>query len=290
MFWNVENFFDPWDDPSKNDDDFTSRGRNAWTFKRFETKCNSIAKTILSAGGEYGEYPVIVGLAEVENDFVLKHLTEQTPLFKLEYGFIHLESPDLRGIDVALLYRKNDFKPIDIETVRVDIPDGNPTRDILYVCGVLNENDTIHVFVNHWPSKLGGEEASRPRREAASDALKSKLRELGPDDRIIIMGDFNDTNPFTDSLVRQMNVVKDGTIKFQGVWDQIDYFFVSENLYEESSFTPYSPDFLIEEDKTYLGIKPRRTYIGPRYNGGVSDHFPIILKIFFLPLPKHRTL
>lgn len=277
MFWNVENFFDPWDDPSKNDDDFTARGRNAWTFKRFETKCNSIAKTVLSAGGDYGEYPVLIGLAEVENDYVLKHLTEKSPLFKLEYGFIHYESPDLRGIDVALLYRKKDFIPLKSESVRVDIPNGNPTRDILYVCGIVAGEDTVHVFVNHWPSKLGGDEASNPRRQAAADVLKSKIGNLDEDDHIIVMGDFNDSNPFEDSLLVQLDVKTEGTIKFQGVWDQIDYFLVSRNMRKYVEFTAYTPLFLIEDDNTYLGVKPRRTFIGPRYNGGVSDHFPIVL-------------
>lgn len=279
MFWNVENFFDPFDDLAKNDDDFTAAGRNAWSNRRFEVKCYSIAKTILSVQEGFGKYPVIVGLAEVENDYVLRRLTQNTPLYKLNYGFIHRESPDARGIDVALLYRKELFKPLKVEALKVELPNGSPTRDILYVRGVLRDKDTLHIFVNHWPSKRGGEEETQQRREAAEATLKSKLKTLEPGASIIVMGDFNQSDPIEDSPLVQHNVARGGTIKFQGTWEQIDYFYTSNNIAPNATFAPYRPDFLIEDDKAYLGKKPRRTYIGPRYNGGVSDHLPIILRI-----------
>ncbi len=279
MFWNVENFFDPYDDKTKNDDDFTAMGRNAWSNRRFEVKCNSIAKTILSVEGEFGRYPAIVGLAEVENDYVLRKLTQDTPLYKLNYGFIHRESPDARGIDVALLYRKEIFTPITVESLKVELPNGNPTRDILYVKGVFRGRDSVHIFVNHWPSKRGGEEETQQRREAAEVTLKRKLSTLDTDAVIIVMGDFNQSDPIEDSPLVQHNVTMDGTIKFQGVWEQIDYFYTSKNLAPKVFFSPFRPNFLIEDDQAYLGKKPFRTYNGPKYNGGVSDHLPIILSV-----------
>lgn len=299
MFWNIENYFDSFDDPLTNDEDFVFGGKYKWNWRKFTQKRNAIAKTILSVKGEYGYYPIIVGLCELENYLVLKQLVENTPLFKVGYGIVHTSSPDRRGVDVALLYRKELFKVVGFRGIRVDVEP--PTRDILYVKGVdIGCGDTLHLFVNHWPSKLGGEMVSQPRRDAAAAALRGALDSLAGgrllrslslprnDISIIIMGDFNDTPPLRGSDSDRGNLVNlaaplhergRGTIRYRGEWEMIDQFIVSTNLAPKGEMTIFSPPFLSEPDKSYLGIKPRRTHIGPRYNGGVSDHYPIILTI-----------
>lgn len=291
MFWNVENFFDPFDNPDKDDNAFTPAGEKHWTWNRFSRKKNSVAKTIVSVADSYGELPAIVGLCEVENKMVLRALVTDSPLAEAaDFGFIHRESPDRRGIDVALVYRKDTFVPIKIDSLRVE---EFPTRDILYVKGLVRgveDLDTLHIFVNHWPSKLGGAKRTSDRRREAASLLKNCLDSLmaspGRKD-IVIMGDFNDTAPETGvpQIMRLKPEVRGrdspaGTLRFKGKWEQIDHFFVSEPLLRNQvTETIYPMPFLLEEDKTFLGVKPRRTYIGPRYNGGVSDHLPIILSI-----------
>ncbi|MBQ0025414.1 MAG: endonuclease [Bacteroidales bacterium] len=265
MFWNVENFFDPFDDPQKNDDEFTASGAKHWNWKRFERKRDGIAKTIISTADEYGSLPSLVGLAEVENRLVLSQLVKKSPLESFDYGYVHRESPDERGIDVALLFRKEEFNLVKVDSLRVE---SFHTRDILYVTLRHRLGDTLHVVVVHLPSKLGGRKASSVRRDSALSILNrcvDSIIEGSHAAKIVVMGDFNDGPVSSDS----------GTIKFQGVWETIDKF-VTHNLNAESSI--YSPPFLLEDDRAYIGKKPRRTYIGPRYNGGLSDHLPIILK------------
>ena len=295
MFWNVENFFDPFDDPEKEDDTFTRNGENHWTWQRFQKKKNAVAKTIISTEDTYLEAPALIGLCEIENKMVLRQLVEKSPLSQAgEYGFIHRESPDRRGIDVALVYRKDTFRPIKTDSLRTE---DFPTRDILYVKGVLQGparlvgTDTLHIFVNHWPSKLGGARQTDERRNAVRSRIELFLDSLLSDNipkDIVIMGDFNDTEPEIGipGILRQSPEgggrasSPHGTLKYKGKWEQIDHFFISEFLLRlPVRESIYSPAFLLEEDKSFLGHKPRRTYVGPRYNGGVSDHLPIILSI-----------
>lgn len=296
MFWNVENFFDPFDDPEKEDESFTPTGENRWTWQRFLKKRNAVAKTIISVGDVCESPPALVGLCEVENRMVLRQLITKSPLAEAgEFGFIHRESPDRRGIDVALIYRKDRFRPVLTDSIRTD---EFATRDILYVKGILNgsppfrDGDTLHIFINHWPSKLGGERQTSGRREAVTGRLCRFLDSLlAKDSRadILIMGDFNDTDPAIEipGIGRLCPRREDGngfhppgTLKYKGKWEQIDHFFISSPLTRfDVEETIYAPDFLLEEDKAFLGRKPRRTYVGPRYNGGVSDHLPVILTI-----------
>lgn len=303
MFWNLENYFDTFDDPATSDDEFTPFGDRFWSWKKFITKRNNIAKVIISAGEHDSDgsvnYPSLVGLAEVENRFVLDQLVRSTPLSLINYGIIHRDSPDERGIDVALLYRKSIFRPLTVDFIYVHLPDStSKTRLILYVKGVFEDLDTIHVFVNHWPSKFGGEQASRPNRYAAAITLKNicdSLFKLNHKANILLMGDFNDT-PDSEVLRELKNFENmsaplfakgEGTIKYMGKWELIDQFFVSYNLLnnnepifcEKSAMRIFKPFFLLEPDREYMGTKPKRCYIGPRYNGGISDHLPIILTI-----------
>ena len=280
FFWNLENFFDPFDDPATLDDEFTARGERHWTWKRFGHKANGIAKTILAAS-EYGAPPDICAFAEVENRFVLRRLRDSTPLEKLDYEIIHRDSPDPRGIDVALLYRKSRFKPLRVEALKVS--DEFASRDILYVKGVLGA-DTVHIFVNHWPSKRGGAAVSGPKRAAAAARLSAScdsIRSASPWQRIIALGDFNDTPENISlplhNLAAPLAARGEGTIKYRGNREMIDQCFVSDS--SGCTMHIFKPLFLVEPDPAFTGDKPRRTYVGPRHNGGLSDHLPIILKI-----------
>lgn len=299
MFWNLENYFDPFDDPATSDDEFTPFGEKYWSWKKFVTKRNGIAKVIISTGNHYMNYPSLIALAEVENRFVLEQLVRSTPLALVNYGVIHRDSPDERGIDVALLYRKEVFRPISVEYMNIHLPDSSSkTRLILYVKGVLEDLDTLHIFVNHWPSKFGGEAISRPKRMAAVETLKAKCDSIFVNNdraNIILAGDFNDTpdSQIFDKLCNFFNLSRkfldtgEGTIRYKGRWELIDQFFVSENLMnasepifcDSSSMRIYRPGFLMEKDNEFLGERPKRSYIGSRYNGGISDHLPIILTI-----------
>ena len=301
MFWNVENYFDTYDNPSTKDEEFTPQGENHWSWKRFEKKRDDIAKTILLAADEYGEYPALIGLCEIENSFVLEELAENTPLARAGYTFIHKDSPDSRGIDVALLYRGEMFTPLEEHYIASSFP----TRDILYTKGVLNGLDTVHIFVNHWPSKRGDEESSSTRRMLVSHRARQvtdSILQKNPSANIIHMGDFNDTwdsKPLAnlDQLVNLSQYAEgnEGSYKYKESWSTIDQFLVSENLIRRDvtytdKFSPqwlwcekgmdiFAPKHLLCEDDKYLGVKLRRTYSGPRYLGGISDHLPIILEL-----------
>ncbi len=315
MFWNLENFFDPFIN-NGNDYDFSPAGNKHWTWKKFSQKRDDIAKTITLVKEQQGVYPALIGVCEVENRFVLNQLTQNTILASLDYGVIHKDSPDRRGIDAALLYRKSEFKPLKREfypiitenTVGIKdsiktVEDTLKTRLLVYVKGVFRELDTLHCLVAHWPSRLGGKAESDGRREAASYLLKSVTDSILRTDagaNIVVMGDFNAgaEDKSLKNLDKLVNMSLQGdkkhqkqyTYKYKGEWDRIDHFFVSRNLFTDSSGIKYlfcrdtssvvfKHPFLLEKDNTYLGYKIRRTMIGPRYNGGVSDHLPILLKI-----------
>jgi endonuclease/exonuclease/phosphatase family metal-dependent hydrolase len=207
MFWNVENLFDPFDDSLTLDDEFTSRGDHNWTWERFNQKMNHVYKVMISAGWEPQD---IIGLCEVENRWVLERLTRMTPLSKYEYRIIHQNSPDIRGIDVAMLYHPDSFIPIETAFITVTglKNDDDPTRDILFVKGVLRSQDTVNIFVNHWPSRYPGQVETIHKRQAAAADLKRQTDSLikaDPESKIIIMGDFND-EPLDESISEVLEV------------------------------------------------------------------------------------
>ncbi len=301
MFYNVENLFDPIDDPSTQDNDFTPAGKNKWNWKRLEKKRNAIAKTIIAAGE--GKAPALVGLCEVENYLVLKQLVEQTPLARVGYGIVHHDSPDPRGIEVALLYRSDCFQLLQRQFYPLTYASGSSqTREILYVKGVFNRQDTLHLLVNHWPSKLGGEKKSRPKRMTAARKVKQLCDSIftrSPGAKIIIMGDFNDSpgsiplreglaslrpdsaagNARLYNLMLPLQQEGTGSYKYKGEWETIDQFIVSGRLLHRTKASVFAPEVLLTEDKKYRRKKPLRTYEGPRYLGGVSDHLPILLRL-----------
>ena len=263
-FWNVENFFE--DSP------------------HFSTKARGIAKVILSLADSAGMPPSVVGLCEVENEACMRALVRQPALRKFGYRYVHYDSPDHRGIDCALLWRGS--PPVNSCAIPVRDSSGSilPTRALL-----LAEFDSLAIIVCHLPSKRGGSAEADRRRLLALAALSrvcDSVRTATPDRLLIALGDFNDVRTaVSDSVMAPMlelspaddgpNPSAPGTIKFQGCWEQIDRAFVSLGL--DASLVAAALPFLLEPDKKYGGVKPRRTSVGPRYNGGLSDHIPIIL-------------
>ncbi len=290
MFWNLENFFDWKDDSlsvSASDAEFSSYGSRHWTKRKFLAKCNAIAKSILWISDSYGRFPDIVGVAEAENRFVLERLLRETALRKKDYAVIHFDSPDPRGIDVALLYRKSRIEMLDAMPLHVANPDrdGPPliTRDILLSTFLLPSGDSLAVLVNHHPSKYGG--GSGWRRQIALQRMKEATDSLSAAGfmNIVAMGDFNDTpdNTVAQGLVNLALPLArkgEGTIRYSGIWELIDMFFVSPGMLPLRQEIVRVP-FLMTRDGTHSGEKPLRTYSGPRYIGGVSDHCPILLEI-----------
>ena len=295
LFWNLENFFDYHNDSlSTADAEFSSFGERRWTKKRFLTKCHTIAKALFWIGEQQGDMPDVLAFAEVENRYVLWKLLDETPLRKLDYKIVHYNSPDPRGIDVALLYRSERWDLLSSKPCPVVMPgsDRASTRDILQVTLIRKTApDTLSILVNHHPSKYGGATASQIRRQAAVDRLRAvadSLQQRG-ERHIVALGDFNDTpdnllyatlppflHPLTDSLHRAGR----GTIRFNGVWELIDLAFVSESLRKHARMDILPVPFLLVRDGSHPGDKPLRTYEGPRYTAGVSDHLPICIVIF----------
>lgn len=301
VFYNLENYFDPYVDSSLSYNEFSYNGDLHWTNKKFTEKTKNIFKVFQALSTWDGI--AIAGVCEIENKVVLNELLYNTPLKKLSYNYIHYDSKDKRGIDVALIYG-NQFKPlfskpfsiIDNQNERI------PTRDILYVKGLLG-NDTLHIFVNHWTSRYRGLLESNALRLQFSSLLKSKtdsLFNLNSDANILIMGDFND-QPHDESIIRLtsdsklQNIVPIptknnslGTVKFRSVWFIFDQILVSNSIIKGKSkliidnqgVRIFDQDFILENDKKYLGTKPFRTNVGFTYHGGYSDHLPVFLDIF----------
>lgn len=309
MFYNVENLFDPFDDSLTRDEEFTSEGAKHWSWRKYQTKLNNIYKTIMAVGNPYP--PAIIGLCEIENRFVINQLVYKTAFSKFDYRIVHEESPDRRGIDVGLLFDPKRIELIYHEAVQIDFPFSpeTKTRDILYVKLKIFNQDTIHVFVNHWPSRWGGQMASAPKRNYVADILKMKIdsifnEELTPS--IFVMGDFNDepedeslsvhlqaSNPNEPSdMVNLMLSFTDdkskGTQKYQGNWGILDQFIVSKFLLLSNNqlqinlhqYPIFEESYLLEKDDKFLGLKPNRTFIGYKYHGGYSDHLPIFLNLY----------
>ena len=288
MFWNLENFFD-WTDQGtgESDAEFSSYGKRHWTRKRFYTKCDAVSKTIFHIGDLYGKLPDVIGFAEIENRGVLEKLCSSTLLRKCGYRIVHFDSSDRRGIDVALLYRTTCYNHLST-SLKAPETDGNKlqTRDMLHVSLKDLQTDEIYDYiVCHHPSKFGGEESSIPKRLAAMTALKEMCDSLG-NRNIIVMGDFNDVpsaaqfDMLDDSLVNKsdsLHAAGRGTIRYEGKWDLIDMFLVSSNIEGHSVMDIPEVPFLMTRESRHAGEKPLRTYSGPRYIGGVSDHLPVVL-------------
>ncbi len=282
MSYNVENLFDHRHDTLKADTDFTPNGIYRWTAARSKRKAEQIARVICLVGG--WDTPLLVGLCEVENSACLDMLTRCLPSYP--YRYIHQESPDSRGIDVALLYDTTRFVPLIWEALPVDL-DSLYTRDILYTMGTIPTGDTMHVMVCHMPSMRGGKAQSDWKRERAKQVLQtqvSKILQHQPQAYIIVMGDMNDSpKDDVDGLTNLMTDISRqgrGTYKWQGAWSCLDQFYLSSSLLPHCRAGIYDAAFLLEPDRRYTGKQPLRTFRGLRYNAkGYSDHLPVILDV-----------
>ncbi|MRT93272.1 hypothetical protein [Ancylomarina sp. 16SWW S1-10-2] len=309
VFYNVENLFDTINQPDKRDGDFTPLGKLNWDTKRYNDKVSKLSYVLSSINKE--ALPAIIGLCEVENRDVIEDLIDHDRLKKGKYKIVHSESPDKRGIDCALIYRKDDFKYLKHEAINIEFPWDKEykTRDILYVQGLVGKKDTLNIFVNHWPSRLGGQEKSEPNRIYVAMQLRKaidKIQAKNPFAKIIIMGDFND-EPTDNAVVETLNADNnkntsnpmglynlmydveangEGSYNYRGDWNMLDNLIVSNSLLSKNKGfrTEHNAGIIYRNKhicyKNKEGIyTPSRTYGGPKYYGGFSDHFPVYFKI-----------
>jgi predicted extracellular nuclease len=305
-FYNVENLFDLENEPGKNDDEFTPESEKNWDKEKYLKKLTDISLVI--SGMNEGDLPEIVGLCEVENEQVVSDLVKTGLLAHGKYDVVHHESPDFRGIDCALVYRPEEFKVIDhfAIPVRFDNDAEYVTRDILYVKGRTRNREEFHIFVNHWPSRIGGVAQTEPKRVAVARILKGKIDSVmaaSSNAHIIVMGDMND-DPDNKSLLEVLNAQPPstsgaalvnlmfpdfkngkGTYNYRGNWNMLDNLIVSPGLLDDKGFRCVEEKGHIfrEEWMEYKNrdgeISPNRTYGGPNYYGGVSDHFPVYFRL-----------
>lgn len=291
---NCENLFDCKHDSLKQDTEWLPEGQRRWSPARYWRKLNHIGQEILSCQEE--GVPDLVALVEVENDSVLLHLTRRSLLRNAGYDYLMTASPDVRGIDVALLYQPLSFRPLCYDYLDIPPLEGmRPTRDILYVQGETLHADTLHLFVVHAPSRFGGERKTRPNRQLVASRLAEAIAQLPADAKVIVVGDFNDyaDDPALRFLeahdlhnitaaTQGLHGQAQGTYRYQGRWESIDHVLVSTALLPAVRQT-YVNDasFLLEEDKKYGGVRPLRTYVGYRYQRGFSDHLPLVVRFTF---------
>ena len=280
--YNVENLFDCQHDTLKNDYSVLPDGDYHWTYHKYQTKLDRIAQVVVNISG--WESAALVGLCEVENARCLRDLCYR--LKRFHYQYVHYESEDERGIDVALLYDSTKVKVLDSRPLRVDLNEDN-TRDILYVKALLHERDTMYAMVCHLPSRLGGGAATEWKRLKAKQVIQQQIDSIlhqQPQANIVVMGDMNseaknDLNGMSNQMIA-LEQVGQGTHKYQGVWSCLDQYYVSKELKDRVSVQIYSPEWLLEEDNKYLDYQPKRTFVGFRYHEGYSDHMPIVLTIY----------
>ena len=311
MSYNVENLFDCRHDTLKDDYDFLPDATRRWNYPKYKRKLDAIARVIMAVGG--WTPPALIALCEVENDSVLHALTHYSALRTGDYRYILTQSDDPRGIDVALLYRRDLFKPIHRQSLRVNKPSpkSRQTRDILHVSGLLLNGDTLDVMVAHFPSRVGGARLSAPYREKVARKIKATTDSLFRSRQraqIIVMGDFNEYP--NSSLVRKIleaemppalpphiheqrlyhlfarraaTQKRTGSYKYRGAWQWLDHILVSGSLLRqdaslhtsETQANVCTQPFLLTDDPAYGGRQPFRTYYGLKYQGGYSDHLPV---------------
>lgn len=312
-FYNVENLFDPENNPDKDDDDFTPEGKRKWNNYRYYNKIKNLGK-VISNTGEW-DIPALVGLCEIENEKVLKDLARHSPLMKFEYRYVLTDSDDVRGMNVALLYQRDRFKYIEHQEIQPLLSNNSKkTRNILYVTGMIITGDTLDVFICHYPSRREGQKETEKDRIQVSNALRATIDSLfsvRKYPQILIMGDFND-EPKDKSIYQILGAKeisdiseadhlynlfysiskesKIGSYKYKEDWNFLDQILVSGNLLNQESpfrIKPDSPriyqaDYILTEDITQGGLRPLKTYHGYRHEGGFSDHLPVCVGFEFI--------
>ena len=307
-FYNIENMYDTLDAPDVQDEEFLPNSAKGYATAAYQTKLNHIAGVIADIGIDVSPDGIaFMGLSEVENRHVIEDLIHQPALVNRKYEIVHYDSPDLRGVDVAFIYQPKYFTVLQSKTINVDLKPfgGNrPTRDILWVTGLL-DGDTINILVNHWPSRRGGEETTRPLRNAAAGickALSDSLTNINPMTKIIIMGDLND-DPNNDSVAKVIGAkpkaeqVKErgffnpmwslykkgiGSLAWGDAWNLFDQTIISHGLlndpkgYHYHKVNIYNRPYLLQKEGAFKGY-PYRFWIGDSYAGGYSDHLPVYI-------------
>jgi endonuclease/exonuclease/phosphatase family metal-dependent hydrolase len=311
MFYNVENLFDLEDNPEKDDEEFTPGSEKSWDIEKYEKKLKDIASVLQAV--DKRDLPEIIGLCEVENRQVLRDLVEIRALRGGNYDIIHYDSPDTRGIDCALLYREEEFTVLSSRPIQVIFPfdSTETTRDILYVEGRTRDGQILHVFVNHWSSRSAGEKETEPKRLFCAVNLRKEVDAVlnrEPGAKIIIMGDFND-EPTNRSIFEMLmannkrknagerelynlmydlhNAGTEGTYNYRGKWNMLDQIILSRSLISDQVgwHTGYDggrilkEDFMLYYNEDIREHVPNRTYGGPVYYGGISDHLPVYVTL-----------
>lgn len=313
---NCENLFDFFDDPLKNDDEYTENSLRHWDKRKYYEKLYNIGKEIISCaerpdeGGE-GHMPDMIALCEVENDSVMVGLTKRSMLWSYHYEYVITHSPDERGINVALMYDPNSYKLLENKSFQVELPNKRPTRDILYTKGLIINLDTLHVFVVHSPSRRGGEKETRKDRLAVANILVSKIdslntsiesnnitqgeksHKLSKHNHIIVAGDFNDYGNVpplkkiessglldltkkADALFKEIKC--NGTYYFDEEWNMLDHIFASPTISDLLIDCKINNNPKLLEQNQYGIYIPKRSYKGYKYNHGFSDHLPLIVR------------
>ncbi len=311
-FYNVENLFDTKDHPETNDSDFTPSGLNQWTSERYRSKLGKLSEVIGKMGMEYSPDGIaILGVAEVENRAVLEDLVKHPGLKPRNYQIVHFDSPDPRGIDVALLYQPKYFEVTHAHTIPLgaysEEGEVRGTRDILYVSGRF-DGEPIHLLVNHWPSRRGGEKATQPLRNAAAMLCKEvidSLQKLDPKAKILVMGDLNDdpVSPSVKEVLKGRREIAEvsagdmfnpmyqffkkgiGTLAYRDAWSLFDQIVITEGFArpQEKGYYYYqarifNPPFMSQSSGPFKGY-PLRTFAGNEFLDGYSDHFPVYIYI-----------
>lgn len=316
VFYNLENFFDTIDDPRVQDDEFTPDGSRKWNAERYACKLSNVERVFSDITALDDDFPIVIGVAEVENRGVVESIAATEKLAPAGYRIVHFDSPDERGIDVAFLYRFDRFRLEGAAPVRADIPQlpHFKTRDILTMWGTIDD-EPFFFLVSHWPSRLGGQEASEFKRVAVGQQIRrivDSVRNDRPAAKFVLMGDFND-DPIDRSLLEGLQTrlsldelqegdlfnpfaaifrAGSGTLAYNGVWNLFDHIVVSANLATDASgglrLLPdadslywgriVKPAYLLQSEGAYRGY-PLRTFVGKRYQGGFSDHLPVYICI-----------
>lgn len=316
VFYNTENLFDTEDDPEVMDDEFTPGGKKKWNKQRYEKKLDNIARALYEAGTPGGcedMLPDLIGLAEVENKKVLMDLASTERFIKGNYGIVHYDSPDIRGIDVALMYNKNRFSIETTKSISIRFPgDSILVRDILMVECIADNSERFFLFVNHWKSRSGGQAKTEKYRKYSAVRLRMAVDSVFNSDidaRIIIMGDFNDepTNNSVNQILRANNKRKNygnrelynlmydmhnmgdsGTYSYRGSWNMLDQIIISRSVLEDRDgfHTDYNggkifkAEWLLYNNSKAGTWTPNKTYGGKSYYGGISDHLPVYMVLW----------
>ncbi len=310
-FYNLENLFDTENDPAINDEEFTPTGGRQWDEKKYSAKLENLSKVISELGSEHSKDGLaLLGVAEIENRRVLEDLVKQPAIKDRNYQIIHYDSPDWRGIDCALLYNPKYFTPTGSKAIPLELYNDNGerryTRDILYVSGML-DGEEIHVFVNHWPSRRGGERASAPKRNKGAQTCQEVINGILKKDKkakVFVMGDLND-DPVSDSVTKFIKGKKKkdriktdemfnpwiglykkgiGTLAYRDAWSLFDQILMTKGAVKDSDgyffhqARVYNPKYLVQPSGRYKGY-PFRTYGGGTYQGGYSDHYPVYISL-----------